>query len=98
MVRLANMTIPLGTQVSNEIDVTGIDHLSIYGPGVLTGTIAAEISPDKGTTWYPSGAVPAVNVRVNLDEVHGDRMRLTSDMVEVADRIFSVQGSTLNVV
>jgi hypothetical protein len=96
MVRLANMTIPSGTQVSNEIDVTVITHLAIYSPAALTGVIGVEISPDKGVTWYVTGLVPVIDDRVHGEFIHADKMRLTSTINEAADRIFPVQGSGID--
>jgi hypothetical protein len=95
--RLANLTIPLGTSVSNEVDTIGITHITIYGPAVLTGVVTLELSPDKGVTWYDSGTTIAVDARENQSFLHADRVRLTSAGVEAADRVFNMHGSTLDV-
>lgn len=93
--RLATMTIDSGQTISNVIDVAEIDQLSVFGPSALTGVIDLQISPDKGSTWYPTGEVPAIDILVSLDPVNGNRLRLESTLAEAADREFPVHGGSL---
>lgn len=93
--RLQDLVIPIGTQISNEIDVLHIDDLTVFGPAVLTGTIDIEISPDKGVTWFDTTLNIAINASTRLHPVHGGKVRLNSDMNEVAARTFKVHGSSL---
>lgn len=94
--RLQDLVIPLGAQLSNEIDVSIIADLTTYGPGALTGTVAIELSPDGGTTWYDSGSTVAVDARTSIDPVHAELMRLSSDMAEAAERVVPVWGGDKN--
>ena len=93
--RLPNLVIANGATNGTPIDVAAIDELTIYGPAVLTGVISIEVSPDKGTTWYPRTGVPAINVGVTVTTIHAHRMRLVSTLAEGAERTFPVHGSSL---
>ncbi len=93
--RLQDLVIESGETNGVEIDVAEIDELTIYGPAALTGVISIEVSPDKGTTWYPRVGVPAVDIGVTVSTIHAHRMRLVSTLAEAADRAFIVHGSSL---
>jgi hypothetical protein len=95
--RLPSLIIPNGDTDGTPIDVTGIDELTIYGPAALTGVISIEVSPDKGTTWYPRAGAPAISIGVIVNTVHADQMRLVSTLAEGAERTFIAYGSTLNI-
>ncbi len=95
--RLANLTIPLGTQLSNEQDVTGISSMSFYGPAALTAVVTVEASPDDGVTWFPTATVITVDVITFLSPVEATRIRLNSAGNEAADRVIAVHASSPNI-
>ena len=96
--RLANLTILNTETISNVIDVTGIEDLTIYGPTALTAAVSVEVSPDKGVTWIDTTLDVIINAGTRVHPVHGDKLRVVSAGAEGADRVFAVHGSTLAVV
>ncbi len=96
--RLQNLVIPNTATLSNEIDVTGIDDLTIYGPAALTAAVSVEVSPDKGVTWIDTTLDVIIIAGTRVSPVHGDRLRLSSAGAEGAIRTFAVHGSTLAIV
>lgn len=89
--RLPNLTIPNGQQFSNEVDVLHITEMSLFGPSALTGTVSIEWSPD-GTNWFDTGDVVTANGITTQVQVHAALVRLSSDMVEAAERVTRVHG------
>ena len=92
---LPPLVIANGATLGTPIDVLHINQLTIFGPAALTGVISIEVSPDKGTTWFPRAGVPAIDIAVDVNPVNAHQMRLVSGSAEGAERTFLVHGSSL---
>ncbi len=97
-VKLADLVIPNGTAVSNEISLlkTRFRGLAIFSPGDLTNTITVEVSPD-GTNFMTlrSGAADvaiAIDECVIIDFVAYQEIRLKSSSNEGSERTFQVRA------
>ena len=97
-VKLADLVIPNGTDVSNAISLlkTRFRGLAIFSPSALTNTITAEVSPD-GTNFMTlrsggSDVAIAVDECVVIDFVAYQEIQLKSSGNEGAERTFQVRA------
>lgn len=93
--RLPNLTIPNGQQLSNIIEVPSLDKATFYGPAALTGVVTIQLSGDDGVTWHNGPTIAALAL-VTINPLLTTRVRLSSAAAEGADRIFFVNGGGPN--
>lgn len=92
--RLPDLVIALGAQLSNEVELASVDKLTFYGAAAYTGVITIQLSPN-GTDWYDGDALAADDT-VTVNPALAERVRLSSTLAEAAERVSPLHGGGPN--
>ncbi|KKN23260.1 hypothetical protein LCGC14_0906740 [marine sediment metagenome] len=91
--RLDDLVIPNGTQLSNAVKTSGIyDKFTVFGAAAYTGVIALEASAD-GANWVDTGLTVAASALLRVDSLQAEQLRLNSTLNEAAERTTPVHAT-----
>lgn len=92
--RLPDLVIALGAQLSNEVELASVDKLTVYGAAAYTGVVTLQFSPN-GADWFDGDAVAAATM-LEVPLALAERVRLSSTLAEAAERVTPLHGGGPN--